>query len=423
MSATHQKYIDKIKKINTEINIDSTTDDKYIISNAWNDKSFQIECKKSNLKSISNVRFVPQLFAIYHTEIKELEYIFTVLSENEPLILREFEFVFNNRIFVAKFKQTSKVIKTLASGLIESSLEDSHCRNLLIFRDYQLDESKKSPYMRKYFVDKIPYSFNISGPFDEIKTNFIDFSRHLNMYMQYFDRKMPIIVIEQESEETTYKQPCKLNHGAFPTRINATTIDPTALELLLTARETASQRLKYIFYYHVLEYFAYYYLDEVSKKKLRNMLSNPDLLGNSDHYIKLIMELYQDASKSGDKDKLIKLLKNNISFDDIKDEIICNVDYFTSDIEFDGGFRLNKLPHSKDVFTNKSDTIAGDELIKTIVERIDKLRNVLVHVRESRENKVILPNIKNNRKLLPYIYLVRRIAELISIKSDDYSSK
>ncbi len=423
MSTTHQKYIDKIKKINTEINIDSTTDDKYIISNAWNDKSFQIECKKSNLKSISNIRFVPQLFAIYHTEIKELEYIFTVLPENEPLILREFEFVFKDRIFIAKFKQTSKVLNTLAGGVIESSpFEDSNCRNLLILRDFQLDDSKKSSFMKKYFADKIPYSFAISGPFDEIETNFIDFSRHLNMYMQYFDRKMPIIVVEQEREETAFKQPCKQNYGTFPTRINAAIIDPTALELLHTARETTSQRLKYIFYYHVLEYFAYYYLDEVSKKKLKNMLFNPDLLGNSDHYIKLIMELYQDASKSGDKDKLIKLIKNNISFDDIKDEIICNVDYFTSDIEFDGGFRLDKLPHSKDVFINKHDTI-GDELTKTIAERIDKLRNVLVHVRESRENKVILPSIKNNRKLLPYIYLVRRIAELISIKSDDYSSK
>lgn len=422
MSTTHQKYIDKIKKINTEINIE-LSDDKYIISNAWKDKSFQIECKKSNLKSISNVRFVPQLFAIYHTEIKELEYIFTVLSENEPLILREFEFVFNNRIFVAKFKQTSKVLKTLAGGLIESSPEDSNCRNLLIFRDYLLDDSKKSPFMKKYFADKIPYSFNVSGPFDEIKTNFIDFSRHLNMYMQYFDRKMPIIVIEQEREETDYKQPCKLNHGTFPARINAATIDPTALELLLTARETASQRLKYIFYYHVLEYFAYYYLDEISKKKLKNMLSNPDLLGNSDHYIKLIMELYQDTSKSGDKDKLIKLLKNNISFEDIKDEILCNLKYFTSDIEFDGGFKLNKLPHSEDVFRNKSESIVSDEIIKVIVERIDKLRNVLVHIRESRENKVILPNMKNNRKLLPYIYLVRRIAELISIRSKDYSSR
>ena len=56
------------------------------------------------------------------------------------------------------------------------------------------------------------------------------------------------------------------------------------------------------------------------------------------------------------------------------------------------------------------------ELINSIADRIERIRNVLVHIRESRENKVIFPTRNNNRKLLPYLYLVRRMSEIIAMK-------
>ena len=56
------------------------------------------------------------------------------------------------------------------------------------------------------------------------------------------------------------------------------------------------------------------------------------------------------------------------------------------------------------------------QLITSIADRIERIRNVLVHIRESRENKVILPTRTNNRKLIPYMYLVRRIAETVAMR-------
>jgi len=38
----------------------------------------------------------------------------------------------------------------------------------------------------------------------------------------------------------------------------------------------------------------------------------------------------------------------------------------------------------------------------------------MVHVRESRENKVILPTRHNTDLLIPYMFLIRRIAEVVA---------
>ena len=83
---------------------------------------------------------------------------------------------------------------------------------------------------------------------------------------------------------------------------------------------------------------------------------------------------------------------------------------------------LPKLEITQKTFNKKNKDNKKDldnkstELIRSIVDRVDRIRNVLVHIRESRENKVILPTVKNNRNLTPYLYLIRRLAEYIAIR-------
>ncbi|MEM6772179.1 MAG: hypothetical protein AAF597_16515, partial [Bacteroidota bacterium] len=113
------------------------------------------------------------------------------------------------------------------------------------------------------------------------------------------------------------------------------------------------------------------------------------------------------------KQKLEKLVLSLCSYSEIKSEVLANVDYFTSDLEFDGGFKLNSLLSSKEHASNPP-----KDIMKTIVDRVDKTRNVLVHIRESRENKVIFPTKRNNRILTPYIQLIRRLAEIVAIKNN-----
>jgi hypothetical protein len=71
-----------------------------------------------------------------------------------------------------------------------------------------------------------------------------------------------------------------------------------------------------------LEYFAYYYLDEELKRKLSNILKSPDLLHNSSVYTRTIIEELKDYSNNTtDKQKLVKLLCDYITVDDIIVEI------------------------------------------------------------------------------------------------------
>ncbi len=219
------------------------------------------------------------------------------------------------------------------------------------------------------------------------------------------------------------------NDKDFPDQISANAIDPIAIDLLEVARETGNGRLKYLFYYQVLEYFAYYYLDEELKRKLSNILKSPDLLHNSSSYTRTIIEELKDyTNNTTDKHKLTKLLTDYITIDDIIVELKCNIKNFCNDIEFDGNFKLPAILQDEKSLDKlviegketkekkKEKEKAKADLIIAIADRVEKIRNVLVHIRESRENKVILPTRNNNRKLTPYLFLLRRIAETISMK-------
>jgi hypothetical protein len=94
---------------------------------------------------------------------------------------------------------------------------------------------------------------------------------------------------------------------------------------------------------------------------------------------------------------------------DVKLELTQNIDYFCKDINFEGGFRIPKLFNDKEGLK----TIT-DNTLTTIRTNFEKIRNVLVHLRESRENKVILPTSDNEKLLIPYLYVLRRISEKVA---------
>jgi hypothetical protein len=162
----------------------------------------------------------------------------------------------------------------------------------------------------------------------------------------------------------------------------------------------------------VLEYCSYYYLNEGLQRKLNNLVKNPDIINNSNHYSKVLVEEFKNYFKANDdKQKLEKLVNDHVDYKDIENEIISNHEYFSKDLVFDGGFKISALINNEKEALNPH-----KDILKSIIDRIDKIRNVLVHIRESRENKVILPTKRNNHLLIPYLFLTRRLAETIAIK-------
>jgi len=406
------KFLEQFKSINREIVIKEETDN-INLENLWNDETFI--CRYSNnqdFSAIENTQILSEFSGIFHKNTGILEFIFTVLPKGEEIIKRNFKFHFEGNEFEAFFSEPSESIKLLASGFRANDIpSDTNYRNLRVFYDFY--KNNQSDGLKKFFEDKEPINFFIKGDFSKIKYDFKKLAKHLNFYMKYFDRRSPhIIVFNPTEEKEEFSLPCHTDSKNFPEIINARKIEPVILDLLHVATDTTNIRLKYIFYYQILEYCSYYHLNEELKRKLNNVVKNPDVLSNSSHYSRQIIEEFKNYFKSNDdKQKLEKLILDYCEYDNIKIEIKSNSSYFAKDITFDGGFVLSSLIKNEVEAENPS-----KDILKNIVDRIDKIRNVLVHIRESRENKVILPTENNSHQLIPYLYLIRRIAEIIAIK-------
>jgi hypothetical protein len=142
------------------------------------------------------------------------------------------------------------------------------------------------------------------------------------------------------------------------------------------------------------------------------LLKKPDISFKSEEYSKAIIEEFKNHFKNNDdKAKLDILISEHITLNDIKIELENNIEYFSKKIYFEGGFSI--APIMKNEITGISQL--PENTLKSIKDNIINIRNCLVHLRESRENKVIFPTEKNHDLLTPYLYVLRRIAEKIII--------
>ena len=424
------KSLELFQKTNSSIEIVEETE-HININKLWADTSFMCRFPKDkDFSSLEDIELPLELCAIFHKTEQKLEFIFEPLSDTHKFLPRKTVFYYKGIEIKTEFSEPSVALQVLATGFRKTdSPTDSLYRNLEVFCDFYRTEEQNSQ-MKTFFKNKKPYSFYVQGDFKKIKNDFVSLSKHLNVYLRFFDRKSPTItIVNIEPKGEDFQLPCYSIDNTFPEQIAANVIDPIAIDLLQVAHETGNSRLKYLFYYQVLEYFAYYYLDEELKRKLSNILKSPDLLHNSSSYTRTIIEELKDyTNNTSDKQKLTKLLTDYISIDDIVVELKCNIKNYCKDIEFDGNFKLPAILQDEKsidkLFIEGKETKekkkekekARIDLIIAIADRVDKIRNVLVHIRESRENKVILPTRNNNRRLILYLFLIRRIAEIISMK-------
>jgi hypothetical protein len=405
------KHLQNLKSLNPEITI-IEKGNNYKILKPWNDKSISfVISKNKKLDCISNIIFPQQLVAIFDTGDNCLEFIYGLVDKEEKILQRKFDFFYKGQKFECSFSPMSKSLTLLAKSFKETSGESkSNYRNLRFLRDMFRDKG----FFKEILNDAELTSFYVKGNFEIISNDYVELAKTLNFYMTYFDRETPhILILGKEYESTEHNKPCYFSlFDSFPEKINAQPIDNTLLEIFNVAHNTENIRLKFIFYFQVLEYSSYYYLNSKIKNKIQQTLKNPELATKSKDFSKsLIEDLKDHFSQNDDSIKLEQTISEYVTIEDLKTEIESNKDYFSQDIEFEGGLRINRI--IKDL--ESVDKLKKDDLV-LIKKNIEKIRNVLVHLRESRENKVILPTDKNDNLLLPYVYLIRRIAEKVAIQ-------
>jgi hypothetical protein len=401
----------KFKENNPAIKI-STETEHVNIEGLWNDATFMCRFSKSeDISKLNDIILPEALSAIIDLKENHVEYIFAPLHEKDALIGRKYEFNYNSETFELSFETPSKTLELLAKGFRPNEdASDTRYRNLRLFKDFYRDD--KTPGMERFFKNRVPVSYVVRGNLDLI-TDQLDFAKTVNFYNRYYDRNSPsILIFSENNPDEDFVEYCHNEANGFPKHINSVNVEPVILDLFQIASETKNVRLKYIFYYQVLEYCSYYYLNEGLQRKLNNLVKNPDIINNSNHYSKVLVEEFKNYFKANDdKQKMEKLVCDHVSYHELANEIIMNHDYFSKDIVFDGGFKISALINNENEAKNPH-----KDILKSIIDRIDKIRNVLVHIRESRENKVILPTKRNNHLLVPYLFLTRRLAEIVAIK-------
>lgn len=393
-------------------------DGKYIFKKLWNDDTFVCIFKESeNFAFLNNIILPEELICIFHKNEDLLEYIFAPIPPKLPCIQKKFTFNFNGISFECYFSKSTKTLEALARSFIEiEDAGESQHRNLRVFRDYFLRDTLHKRFS-EYFKDKEPISFFVKGEVSKIGFDFVKLSKHINFYLDFFDRNSPYINIITKKEESVledYKMPCYSLIDSFPKIVNAQTINPIILDIILLANRTSNIRLKYLFYYQILEFCSYYYLDADAKKKLTCILSNPDISSRAEGYSNIIIEQLRDYVKNrDDSSRLKKIVTDCCDWNDIKLEINENMGYFSGNVLFDGGFKLDAIMQDCNSPSEPSNTTV---ILKNVSQNMENIRNVLVHLRESRENEVILPTKRNDNNLKPYLFLLRRIAEKVAIR-------
>jgi hypothetical protein len=269
-------------------------------------------------------------------------------------------------------------------------------------------QDKFSPKFRGYFGTQRALSFFVDNVESYEEEQAIALAKHLNFYMNYFDRGSPQIDILSVPPAAQAARTTPTKAGIVPPVINAVDLDPFLLDLNLAAN-VGEARLRFLYYYQILEYAAFYWVEESVKAAVCKVLQAPDLQSNIEQYFPKLIEALVPTRQS-DEHKIRRVIEARVEAGEIWNEISSNLDYFCSKHSFEGGFCVEPL-----VSADTSREAFAKLWAPKLFDMIRAIRNSLVHARESRTEAVIMPTAANSRLLRPWIPVVRRMAELVTI--------
>ena len=403
-----QEQIGKFLEINQLSSI-KELDGKIVIENPWDDESVYIDLSNFNedFSTVLNKLLLPPNFsAFFHTNTSILEFIYTVTDESDILWKRDFAFRFKGNNIHCWFGESSTELLLIAKNVIINSGSQTNYRNLRILRDFcNQDVLPKS--IIDFFSNKKPISFYV-GPLSIGNSDqLIELARHLNFYMKYFDEESPEIVIHQNFPELPERSEPAIEQD-FPKTIIGREIDVYLLDLW-TSAHALSGRLAFLYYYQMLEFAAFYYVDDQVKNNIARVIRKPDILDCTDDCIAQIIEEMQKY-RTSDESKLKNVVTRTVNPSDLWNIIIQFKEYFATPQEFEGGFSLD-APIKKEWLLSDF-----EQSWKTnIPDKLKDIRNALVHSRDSQNSLVISPGKANNTKLIPWIQIIQKIACQVTI--------
>ena len=389
------------------------TESEIVVENPWG----RDDCKLAFLKDaditfLNSLRLDPLFDAVINVSSGTLEFAFTFLHDDDEdrkhLVTRKFNTKILSKELECSFAPPSKEFLQVAAAFsrdVRGGYKFS-VPQMEAFRDWQIVDTLTEK-QKKYFEKRTGLNFFVHFKNGKLDGDLVQLVRNLNFIMNYYDRKSPEIVIHEQEADTEIKQVRYLAKD-FPKNIILKKLDPVLLNLIKAANNT-EPRNAFIYFFQVLEYASFYYLDDKARKALKKIVRDPNFADLADEKIFSFYDTLTENLHS-EEAKLKKIIEESCNPEDIWKDLMENKDFFTKRLEFEGGFELAPLIAADTTL----ETWKTMWLLKTI-DNLTKIRNCVVHAREKRESRVILPNLKNDVLINQYLPIISRIAEQVAI--------
>ncbi len=403
----------------SSVALDNIEPNNLIIENPWGDQSVELFVQRTEIYSsklvdaLNNVVLPERYIAIYHTDLRSLEVIWTAapLSDRFSGVFgRSFEFNFENKAHYCKFANSSERLLNIAIQSRPAKSTDTNYRHLSSFARYAGLRKDGNGDEKKY-SETGPISFWIDNV--ELTPELDTLVSNLNFYLKYYDFNSPIILVH-DAVKTSNLSKGRYIKGSFPNKITSKTLDENLLSFWnFTGRETnQNPMISFILYYRLIEYAAYHYMDYKIKLKLKKIICAPDFVADSPATLEKIVGVFGPTALE-EIGRFRALIRDCVSPSVLWPDVKANLSFFATDTVFDGGFVVKAFVNNKETEQSFDHT-----RVFSFAETIRKIRNTLSHGKDQETAGVITPTIRNLNLLTPWVHLIATVAGEVVLYKD-----
>ena len=383
------------------------------VSRPWGEEGIEIPLRSDDeelFEALNAVRLPPRFTAIWHEDTREFEVIYTVLKTENHLLERRFEFRYRGSCYHCGFGPSSPRLRAIARKARPSgSASRSDFRNLQPF--YRFEHMLEEYPDTDYVTNGKPTSFWIRGidVYDDDRIG--DLVRNLNFHMSYFDRRTPIILIHEESVAShRVNDLYRPDVDSFPDSLSGQDIDQHLL-ILWASAQRGDPFLRFIHYYQILEYAGFYHVKDKIRREIERAIAAPDAVSRPDRVAQQILDAIS-ADKRPDEIKINAMIEECVDLQEMWDILDGSLAAFSEDVELDGGFILPALVSASIGYEDFAQS--WNRQFPTALHRV---RNALVHARESRQSTTIAPTTANHARLSPWLLPLSQTAARVMLYS------
>jgi hypothetical protein len=380
--------------------------DRFVVECPWGDQTLAIvipdgtDDRKRLAETLNSIKLPKRYSAIYHTDRKVLEVIWTAYKRShiaKDVEAREFDFHFLGRVHHCEFSQSSDRLLDVAKYAMPiSSPGPSEHRNLMsyIFYVNNRDEPDFGP----------PVSFHISV--DDLDDAVVfDLVQHLNAYMTFYDSKSPRILVHESNEVIQNTQRPRYMQGKFPKKIMARNIDSNVLSFWAEMISSGNPVMRFLLGHRIMEYCAFNYVEIEAKTKIKRILSAPDVHDRLDQISSDVAEIIGIFKETHESSRLNQLVSATLDKRRLWGYVEGQREFFQQDSNFEGGFCVKAALSKADTFETWS-----TKCVQNTLKSVKEIRNALAHGQDGPTRGTIRPTRGNQTLLRPWLNVVEIIA-------------